>query len=107
MKVVNYVAMILIAVIGAVTLGLGLELRSDQIPYADGFVTTATTTSFHTERSTDRRRRVWTNHYRPVYTFRTQTGETTTYDDPSTVRDTPQLVRQRHFVIHPVARRRW
>jgi len=99
-KVVNYMALILIAVISTGILGLGLELRSDQSPYADGIVTTATTTSFRTERSTTRKRRVWTTRYRPVYTFQTRTGEAT-YDDPSTVREPPQLGRTVELSYRP------
>lgn len=83
---------VLVAV-GASILGLGLEIRSDPSPYADGIVTTATTTSFHTGRSASRRRTIWTTRYRPVYTLQTRTGETTTYADQITVGEPPQLGR--------------
>ena len=92
-KVVDVAASIVLVAVGAAILGLGLEIRSDQSPYADGIVTTATTTSFHTERSANRHRTRWTTHYRPVYTFQTRTGETATYDDPITVREPPRLGR--------------
>ncbi len=93
MKVVDVAAAVVLVAVGSGLLALGLELRSAQAPYADGIVTTATTTSFHTERTANRRRTVWTTRYRPVYTFRTTTGGTTTYDDPDTVREPPQLGR--------------
>jgi hypothetical protein len=93
MKVVDVIGSIVLVAVGTGILGLGLEIRSDQSPYADGIVTTATTTSFRTERSANRRRTIWTTHYRPVYTFQTRTGETTTYIDPITVDEPPQLGR--------------
>ena len=85
-------AVVLVAV-GAGILALGLEIRSVQAPYTDGVVTTATTTSFQTERTANRRRTKWTTRYRPVYTFRTPAGETTTYADRVAVREPPQLGR--------------
>jgi hypothetical protein len=93
MKAVDVTASIVLAAVGAGILALGLEIRSNQSPHTDGIVTTATTTSFHTERSANRRRTIWTTHYRPVYTFQTRTGETTTFTDPRTVREPPQLGR--------------
>lgn len=66
---------IVLVAAGAGILGLGREIRSDQSPYADGVVTTATMTSFHTERSATRRRTIWTNHYRPACTFQITVGE--------------------------------
>ncbi|MBO3737767.1 DUF3592 domain-containing protein [Actinoplanes flavus] len=93
MKVVNVVASIVLATAAASFLGLGLELRSGQAPYADGVVTTATMTGFRTERATDRRRKVWKTRYRPVYTFQTRTGETATCDDADIVSVTPRLGR--------------
>ena len=85
-------AVVLVAV-GAGILALGLEIRSVQAPYSDGVVTTATTTSFQTERTANRRRTNWTTRYRPVYTFRTPAGETTTYADRVAVREPPRLGR--------------
>jgi hypothetical protein len=93
MKIVDVAAAVVLGATGAGILALGLEIRAAQSSYADGIVTTATTTSFHTERTVNRRRTVWTTRYRPVYTFRTPTGDTTTYDDPDTVREPPQLGR--------------
>lgn len=93
MRVVDVAGSIVLVAVGAAFLAMGLEIRSDQSPYPDGFVTTATTTSFRAERSANRRRTVWTTHYRPVYTFQTRTGETTTYADPITVSEPPQLGR--------------
>ncbi|MEU4561086.1 DUF3592 domain-containing protein [Actinoplanes sp. NPDC023936] len=93
MKVVDVVAAVVLSASGAAFLGLGLELRSDQSAYPDGIVTAATTTSFHTERSANRRRTVWTTRYRPVYTFQTPTGETATFADPRTVTEAPQVGR--------------
>ncbi|MET8148025.1 DUF3592 domain-containing protein [Actinoplanes sp. NPDC049668] len=92
-KVVDVVAVLVLVTVGAGILGLGLELRSEQSPYADGVVTTATTTSFHTTRTANRRRTVWTTHYRPVYTFETRAGETRMFADPITVREPPRLGR--------------
>ena len=85
-------AVVLVAV-GAGILALGLEIRSVQIPYSDGVVTTATTTSFRTERTANRRRTTWTTRYRPVYTFRTPAGETTTYADRVAGREPPRIGR--------------
>ncbi|MCA2217669.1 DUF3592 domain-containing protein [Jidongwangia harbinensis] len=93
MRPVDVTASIVLVAVGVGFLALGLEIRSNQSPHTDGIVTTATTTSFHTERSANRRRTIWTTHYRPVYTFQTRTGETTTYTDPRTVREPPQLGR--------------
>ena len=92
-KAVDVAAAIVLGSVGAGLLASGLDIRSDQAPYGDGVLTTATMTDFHTWRSANKRRTVWTTHYRPVYTFTTQAGESMTYADPITVRDPPQLGR--------------
>ncbi|MEU8238417.1 DUF3592 domain-containing protein [Actinoplanes missouriensis] len=93
MKIVDVVAGVVLSATAAAFLGLGLELRSEQSAYGDGIVTTATTTSFHTTRSANEDRTIWTTHYRPVYTFQTQGGETATFADPKTVTELPQVGR--------------
>ncbi len=93
MKVMDVAVSFVLALVGAMLLDLGLELRSDQCPYAHGIVTTATTTSFRTERTPNRSRTMWSTYYRPVYTFQTRTGETTTYDDPIADNLPPKLGR--------------